>query len=466
MKPALFKPSALSLAIAGAAVMPISVWAEGLLDDAGDIVTLRETSSNYYIRGFDIHELTYGRFAVVWAENNMNDSDKLYLQLVGEQGQALGSPKVIAEQEDDKVEAFEFPSIEVDEVGDIYVAWAVRNNASANADSCTDTNGADEIRAVSLSRPYTDTTNITLPGAFGTSPCGVELVMDHDGDFAIAWSNRNSNIDFDLSMQTYLAGGVPIRGRYQFVQGAKEPFTLAIQNNQTLLVGWIDADDFAVGQRFDLQLNKLGSDFYLDNGNVSSPFSDSFKDLGIASHIDNSFLAYWVEGGDYSDFDVKTQQWNEDGTAGLSFDLANITSASSISSGAPSLESDSEGKLLSVWDYDDPARSGEIGSYVAVEKDGTTILDSDVEFAFLSSTSFTYSPRIAINNERAATAWVEDAGGILKVKTFAAVTEVPEEEEESTELFGSFNQPWLWLLGGLMAAWRFAIRWRRPHNSA
>lgn len=445
MKSVLFQRSLLAVAISGAATLPVNAWSDSLLDGASEVLTLRSAATGYSVSGFDTVVLPGGSLVVVWTEHNGAANDKLLLQLFTRSGESIGSVRTLAQAED-ATTAFEYPTVGADQFGNLAVAWTV----GANVISSVCDSDSTGIRALTVSPPYNSTSQLPLYANMGTVPCGPEIAMDNDGDFVLVWADRNGFQNFDISIQTYLAGGVPNRGHKDFLTGLDAPATVALQDNQRMLLGW-EKNNQAVGRYHDLQLNQLSSSFDLSNDNIAD-FSVTISSVSVSNDFEGGFVAFWNNENTNEFF---AQRWSKDGSAGDGVELFAYSSGSN-NIGIPSLAADSEGHLFSSTDED--FSSGVIVAS-AVDKNGQNVADNiNYEIKSLSGALVQHS-KVAMNNDTIVVAWVPSGGTTLEARLFEPLASTPTPGSRSfLDTIGA-GHPWLMvLLAGLLAVWRRLIK--------
>ncbi|WP_108125193.1 hypothetical protein [Saccharospirillum mangrovi] len=452
MKPTVFQRSALALAISGAALAPVQAWSD-LLDGASDVLTLRDAPGEYEISGFDMVAFPGGSFVVVWTEHDASSNDKVFLQLFNKTGSAIGTARELA-QASGTGESFEFPTVGGDLNGNLALAWTVTSDTGLNSLACNTTTSVN-IRGLTLSPPYSSSQQLPLYSSQGNNPCSPEIAMDDDGDFVLVWATQNSG--YDLSVQTYLAGGAPSRGQKALVVGMDSPAKVALQNNQTILFGWLDSNE-VLGRKYDLQLNPLGGSFSLDgNENFGS---EAFNNIDIANDVDGGFITTFTRGSDQSSnaIDQMVQRWNADGSEG-SGRVVLSTTGSSMGVGSPSIASDSEGNIVTTWDYSksstEPSAAIEATS---TNKSNQSVFESSSYIQDLDSDTTFHSARIAMNDDVIAIAWVPDdssSATTINARILQPLsTNTSSDEDQEEGLFGSINPWFLALLGGLLGLWR------------
>ncbi|PTY36115.1 hypothetical protein BGP77_02010 [Saccharospirillum sp. MSK14-1] len=450
MKPNLFHRSALALAITGTAAMPSLVWSESLLDGSSAVLTLREAPGSYEIDGFDMVSLPGGSFVVVWAENGSGSPGRVMLGLFNSSGQPIISARPLV-QGNSSGDAFEFPAVAADQAGNLVVAWTVPQSGSANSTNCGG-NATSDIDGLLFSPPYTSSSALPLYESMGSNPCGVDIAMDNDGDFVLVWHTDSSSANYDLSIQSYLSGGVPSRGR-KALHSINYLAGIAQNNDQKVLIGWEDYDNYPTidGSILDLHLNPILSSVDLDNGHVLSSDS-SVSSVNVAPDRDGGFVSSWLEG---SDDDIYFQRWNANGYPnGTPQLINNLIVTSSTYADNLSFASDSEGHLVAVWGIFGNENS--VGSF-AVDVANNTIAEGGVRITGSLSDTLKHGPEIAMNNDVIAIGWVPNDR-----KTIDARVLQPLASESSTNtddsLLGSLNHFVMLVLAGLLGLYRRRLR--------
>lgn len=444
MKSNLFRRSTLALAIAGSATVPMQAWSDSLLDGSSAVLTLREAPGNYQISGFDMVALPGGSLVVVWTEHDPSSADKLLLQLFDDSGQTIGAVRELAQS---STEAFEFPTVDADQSGNLAVAWTI--GTATHSSVCEGTNSTN-IRGRVLAPPYTSSNPLPVYSSMGDNPCGPEIAMDSDGDFVMIWADRNDTNDFDISVQTYLAGGAPNRGQKDLL-ATSDPATVALQDDQRILIGWRDSSssiDSLTGKIIGFQLSTVASGIDLDNGLFTSS-GDYIYSASVTEDEQGGFFSSWI---DTEDYEIFVQRWTGNGTpVANGFELDSLV-ASSVNVDSLMVDSDTEGNIFAVWDLTGNEYSI-VGS--AVDKDGNVLAEGSVRLVGEMDSGLTHGPNIAMNNDIIAVGWVPNSGNTINARIFEPLATETSADSSSQDLgLGAFNHFLMLSLAALLAGWR------------
>lgn len=447
MKSSLFQRSTLALAIAGGATVPMQAWSDSLLDGSSAVLTLREAPGNYQISGFDMVALPGGSFVVVWAEHDPSSADKLLLQLFDDSGQTIGAVRELGQS---STEAFEFPTVDADQNGNLAVAWTVSDTDLVNSTVCGGDQNTSGIRGRVIAPPYTSSNPLPVYSSMGDNPCGPEIAMDSDGDFVMVWADRNESNDFNISVQTYLAGGAPNRGQKDLL-ATSDPATVALQDDQRMLVGWRDSSssiDSLTGRIIGFQLSTVVAGIDLDNGLFTSS-GDSIYSASVAEDEQGGFLSSWIDSENYEIF---VQRWTGNGTPVVNgFELDSLV-ASSVYIDSLMVDSDTEGNIIAVWNL-----TGDENSIVgsAVDKNGNVIAEGSIRLVSGMGAELTHGPNIAMNSDVVVVGWVPDSGNTINARIFEPLaTESSSGSSSQDPALGAFNHFLMLSLVALLAVWR------------
>ncbi|WP_108123930.1 hypothetical protein [Saccharospirillum mangrovi] len=443
----LFKRSALALAISGSAVAPLVAKADTVLDTATPVFTVRTATTGFTISGFDVQALPNGDVAVVWTESNTatGQLDRLLLRTFDQQGFPTSNVVVLDQEDASIAERFQSPSVATAQDGTLVIGWELAKSAQTSQ-RCG--NPGDDLRVVRVIPPYTglSTFSLQMPSSLGTSPCAVQVEIDNDGDFLVSWADELPGEVYNLNIMTFVANTIQASSARTVVESAEEIGSWAMQDNGTLLLGWLRDGD-AIGQRYDFQLNRFGSEVELDAG-----FSQgSARFLQVETDADDGFVAFWAQQAT-----ANVQRWKSDLSQGEALELESLANDGSISSDRPSLAADSDGNLLAAWTLNRTGTSEQqvfVGSFDAANE----AIDDVAE---LDEPGSNTGVRVALNDEVGAAVWLASSTR-LDAHIIAPLLgrSIIESEKSSPEDNSTDNAPpdagsvgWLGILMSLVLA--------------
>lgn len=460
-----FKRTFLSVAIATAAVSPVSA---ALIDDTVAEFVIAEENPYYDINGFDTVALPDGRFAVVWVERR-EDESFLRLQRYTKTGQSSGPVLTLYNDEDDSWT----PVIATDDDGNMVVAWAVYKGFSNPIVLM-----ASRVSAANGIQPVATSQMPVTPGS-GTEywiseqdVFHLDIATDADGDFALLWSQQKNNYNTEINVQTYLANGTKVTSDPIVSMETEYLGAVSMPLNNRVLVSWTEANGdgsklLLYGQPFSLSGTELNTAFRLDNGN--SIESDKLSQLlpDLVADGDGGFAAAWMEidyNGNFHRPDnvaIRGQRWFADGSAGdaLSFGSEDMSEVSgSTSATTPQLGTDSDGNLLAVWaqDYDnDPS----VAQATAIDGNGDFIGEPQFNYGEITKSLLgrdNYDGgRVAMSDDLVAIVWTKDSM-TLQARVMPGLVEPSDDTDgsggsgSSSSGSGGSGSPLQWLLAGLL----------------
>lgn len=479
-KPA-FQTATLAAAVVATLAAPASA---SLLDDASDIVTLRELEEvkPYYIHfeGFDVAALPDGGFAVVWAETYAGSSDiddTVRLQRFDANGSASGNELTLYQGTDSQLTTrFSQPAVASDEEGDLVVAW------TTPGDNCFGELFFQTLNADGNWGNLPDPTRVTEKG------CDPRLAMDADGDFALTWRERDLSEYQEASarLRSYSANGIPFQA--QDIQLARDSVwdrstpAVAMQSNGEFMVAWeteYEDDDYTLHrQHFNLNGTTLNATSgRLDNGMLDPDDGHLQINAALAPYGDDGFIAFWEERQEYPaadthKFEIKGLRWHGDRTTGKAMTAGDMLTSDDyyqFKKSSPALAIDSDDNVLVAWqgqlDEEKPETSLTLfDDRLSIAELQQPFIDPD---SLNESSTLPHAPQLVMTDDRTFLVWIQvedDEPQRLVARTLPSLVEAVDPIDEDTgndtgESTGSggAGSP---LLLGLLALLGFG-RWMR-----
>lgn len=300
-KPALFQPRLLVVAMALATAGPVLAAPQ---DEEIARFTVKEFLDDdpRQFAGFDITKLPDNEFAVVWAEYGTADSPgQIKLQRLSRNGDLEGAELTIYTHTETTTVPWR-PVVEADAEGNMVVAWGLVQRSFAGYLDCSMASNGLMARQVSLTDQIADIViDVTETGR----PCGIDVAVDADGDFALLWATGTNDQSLVLKVLPYNKSGSAVRQDpllpIDDSSVAFLPGHLVMQDDGSFLVTWSEAIaggkanlDYAIyGQWYGPSGVALGTNVRMD-GQVEGALTSQLKPQ-LAAQGDQGYWVAWVE---------------------------------------------------------------------------------------------------------------------------------------------------------------------------
>jgi len=234
------------------------------------------------------------------------------------------------------------PSVASDSAGNFVVAWRSQQGVSgyetfAQRFSTSGVPQGAEFQVNSY------TTGSQLPS---------RVAVDPVGNFVVAWISEDGD-DFGVFGQRYDATGAAAGGEFQvntYTTGAQSAGQVAHDAGGNFFVAWTsdgeDGDAFGVfGRRYDAAGVPRGSEFRVNSETLAAQ-----QNAAVTSDASGNFVVVWESyGQDGSLNGVFGQRFDALGAAGAEF---RVNSYATGHQNIPSVASDGDGNLVTVWQSD------------------------------------------------------------------------------------------------------------------
>ncbi|PTY36105.1 hypothetical protein BGP77_01955 [Saccharospirillum sp. MSK14-1] len=403
-----------------------------LMDDAVAHLNIADVNRvTHGIFGFDLTALPDGRFAVVWTEAKDETQDgsgstkggAVYLQRYDRNGGAIGQNITVFEDVSGTVFP-ERPSVAADDQGHLIVAWTtVTDIQYLNAHHCT-RGTTVVVRRVTGNTVYA----VAAPDIASNEPCGIDVAMDADGDFALLWGYTNNAGTQQLNLQTYTAAGTKIASASPVSSAGNGH--LAMQSDGRFFLAWAEpeAGDGSIikAQLYNLQAQSINAPFRLDaRSNASLPVQIK-PNLTVTA--DGGLMGIWAEmdepysntsGSDSSVLEIRGQRWSADGSTGAAMLFGRHQEQGSfrLDVSTPAIGTDSKGNVMAAWAFDTGTSDVLPSQAEATIMDSASQLVEERQFAYADYSwedrnlkvgqEDIDAGRLAVSDEFSVIAWVE-----------------------------------------------------------